>query len=254
MLDKMFDYDGKVAIITGGCSGIGFAIAQALGRLKSKVVLVDVISGKSEEPANVIRKQGGNAWFFKADVTKENEVKGVVEDVERDIGPVEILINSAGTNIRKDALDFTLLEWEKLFSVNLTGTWLFCQNVGQRMVSRHRGYILNIASISSSIAIHGLAPYSASKAGVSQLTKSLALEWAPYGVLVNAIGPGRIRTPLNEDILKDPEYEKKAKELIPLGRIGEPDDILGIVLVLCSKSGSYITGQTIYIDGGWSIW
>lgn len=254
MLEEMFDLEGKVAIVTGGCSGIGSAIAHTLGRLKSNVVIVDVTSEKGEESAAAIRNQGGHAWFFKADVSKEKDVKEAVEAVEQEVGPVDILVNSAGINIRKETLKFEVQEWDRIISVNLTGTFLFCQAVGRRMVSRRSGRIVNIASITSSIAIPELAPYCASKAGVSQLTKALALEWAPYGILVNAIGPGRILTPLTAGILSDPEFEKKAKELVPLGRIGEPEDLLGIVLVLCSKAGSYITGQTIYIDGGWSIW
>jgi 2-dehydro-3-deoxy-D-gluconate 5-dehydrogenase len=254
VLEKMFSLQGTVALVTGGASGIGFGISQMISDVGGKVAIVDANRENGERAGEVIRKGGGEAISFQCDISKEVEVEEIAQRVEKSLGPVDILVNSAGINIRKKALEFSVAEWQKIIDVNLTGTFLACRAVGKRMVARRSGRIVNIASIGSLIGIGDLGPYCASKAGVSQLTKVLAIEWAPFGVLVNAIGPGRIRTPLTADLIKTEGFDEMIKATVPLQKIGDPEDLVGIVLLLCSSAGSYITGQTVYIDGGWSLW
>ncbi len=254
MYEEMFDLKGKVAIVTGGNSGIGLSMAQTLAKAGVNVAIVNRRAEEGQKAADSMRDQGGEAQAFPADVSKKDEVEAVIKAVEEQMGPVDILVNSAGINIRKKALEYDLSEWQQILDINLMGTFIACQAVGRRMVDRRKGRIVNISSIAGNIGMTDRAPYCASKGGVSQLTKVLAIEWAPYGVTVNAIGPGFIRTPLISALFKNPDFQEMVRNSTPMGRIGETEDLQGILLVLCSKAGDYITGQTIYIDGGWSVW
>jgi NAD(P)-dependent dehydrogenase (short-subunit alcohol dehydrogenase family) len=250
----LFDIEGKVGIVTGGSSGIGLSMAKALAQTGVKIAIVNRTVMAGEKAAAEIREHGGIAASFPADVTKKDNVEAVVEAIENEMGAVDILVNCAGINIRKKAVEFGLNEWQQILDTNLTGTFLACQAVGRRMLARGRGRIVNISSVASAIGLEDRAPYCASKGGVSQLTKVLAIEWAPYGVTVNAIGPGYMNTPLIANLMKQPGFQERVRSQVPLGRVGETEDLYGILFVLCSKAGAYITGQTVYIDGGWSIW
>lgn len=253
LFEKLFDLKDKVGIITGGSSGIGLAIARALGNAGVKIAVVNRTEAAGKEAAAGLCKEGIEAKAFPCDVSRKEEVEAMVEAVEKKLGSVGILVNSAGINIRKKALEFETAEWDQILDINLKGTFLTCQSVGRRMVERRCGRIVNISSIAASIGLSDRAPYCASKGGVSQLTKVLALEWATSGVTVNAIGPGYVRTPLITGLLQDAGFQKTVHTQVPMKRIAEPEDLQGILLVLCSKAGAYITGQTIYVDGGWSI-
>ncbi len=253
MFEEMFDLKDKVGIITGGSSGIGLSIAQTLTHAGVKVAVVNRTKKTCQETAAKLSEKGGNAKAFPTDVSKKDEVEAMANVVEEEMGPIDILVNSAGINLRKKAVDFDLAEWQQIIDINLTGTFLTCQAVGRRMIARRKGRIINISSVASSIGLTDRAPYCASKGGVSQLTKALAIEWGPYGVTVNAIGPGFTRTPLIEPLMNAPDFQDKIRTLVPVQRIGETEDLNGIALVLCSKAGAYITGQTIIVDGGWSI-
>ncbi len=253
-LGPMFDLSGKVGIVTGGSSGIGLSLAKVLAQSGVKIAIVNRTAGTGEKAAAEIRKEGGIAASFPADVTKKDDVAAVVDAIEGEMGAVDILVNSAGINIRKKTVEFTLSEWQQILDTNLTGVFLACQAVGRRMIARGKGRIVNIASVGSAIGLVDRAPYCSSKGGVSQLTKVLAIEWAPYGITVNAIGPGYMNTPLIANLMKQPGFQDMVKSQVPLGRVGETEDLHGVIVVLCSKAGAYMTGQTIYIDGGWSIW
>ncbi|MGD8562637.1 MAG: SDR family oxidoreductase [Desulfarculaceae bacterium] len=253
MFQELFNLEGMAALVTGGSSGIGLEIARYLARAGVKVGIINRSREKGQQAAEEIKKEGGQAAAFAADVSRENQVEAAVQAAEEELGPLDILVNSHGINIRKDALDFELSEWQQIIDTNLTGAYLTCRTVGRGMVARKWGAIVNISSVVSLVGRPGLAPYSASKGGISQMTRTLAMEWAPYGVRVNAIGPGFIRTPLTEPLFNNPDFLKEVDRLIPLQRGGEPKELVGVALVLCSQAGSYITGQTIYVDGGWSI-
>ena len=251
--EEIFDLKGQVAIVTGGNSGIGFSIAETLLSAGVRVAIVNRKIESGRQAVARLREQGGEALAFQADVSKQDEMEAVAKAVEAQMGAVDILVNSAGINIRRKAIEYELAEWQQILDINLTGTFLACRAVGRRMMERRRGRIVNISSIGSAIGLTDRGPYCASKGGVSQLTKVLAIEWAPYGMTVNAIGPGYMRTPLISGLMNDPEFQNRVRSQIPLQRVGETRDLAGIVLVLCSKAGAYITGQTIYVDGGWSI-
>jgi NAD(P)-dependent dehydrogenase (short-subunit alcohol dehydrogenase family) len=253
-LEEIFDLKNQVAVVTGGSSGIGFAIAETLMSAGVRVAIVNRKIEAGKQAVTHLRELGGEAMAFSADVSKVDEMEAMGEAVEAKMGPIDILVNSAGINIRRKAVEFELTEWQQILDINLTGTFLACRAVGRRMMERRRGRIVNISSIGSAIGLTDRAPYCASKGGVSQLTKVLAIEWAPYGMTVNAIGPGYMRTPFISELLKDLDFQNKVRNQVPLQRVGETRDLAGIVLVLCSKAGAYITGQTIYVDGGWSIW
>ena len=254
IFEKIFDLKHKVSIVTGGSSGIGLAIARTLGYAGVKVAVVNRTETAGKAAAAGLKAEGIEARAFPCDVSRKKEVEAMADAVEETLGPVDILVNSAGINIRKKALEFEPAEWNQILDINLKGTFLTCQTVGRRMVARRGGHIVNISSIGSFIGLTDRAPYCASKGGVTQLTKVLAIEWATSGVTVNAIGPGYVRTPLITALLKDPGFQEMMNRQVPMKRIAEPEDLQGILLVLCSKAGAYITGQTIYVDGGWSLW
>jgi len=254
IFENIFDLTDKVGIITGGSSGIGLAVARTLGSAGVKVAVVNRTETAGKAAAAGLNAEGIEAKAFPCDVSKIEAVEAMVEAVEETLGPVDILVNSAGINMRKKALEFEPAEWNQILDINLKGTFLTCQTVGRRMVARRCGHIVNISSVGSFIGLTDRAPYCASKGGVSQLTKVLAIEWATSGVTVNAIGPGYVRTPLITALLEDPGFQEMMQTQVPMKRIAEPEDLQGILLVLCSKAGAYITGQTIYVDGGWSLW
>jgi gluconate 5-dehydrogenase len=254
IFENLFDLKDKVGIVTGGSSGIGLALAQTLGYAGVKIAIVNRTAAAGKAAAAGLCEEGVEARAFPCDVSRKEDVEAMVAAVEQTLGPVGILVNSAGINIRKKALEFDPAEWDQILDINLKGTFLTCQAAGRRMVERRSGHIVNISSIASFIGLSERAPYCASKGGVSQLTKVLGLEWAAFGVTVNAIGPGYVRTPLITGLLRDPAFQQTVNTQVPMNRIAETQDLQGILLVLCSKAGAYITGQTILVDGGWSIW
>jgi NAD(P)-dependent dehydrogenase (short-subunit alcohol dehydrogenase family) len=254
MFEQLLDLSDKVAVVTGAGSGIGLSLSRLLVRAGVRVAIVDRDRAAGQKAAEGLRGNTESAKAFYADISKENEVEQMVAAVEKEIGPVDILVNNAGINIRKKAMEFDLSEWEQILKINLTGTFITSRAVARGMIARRSGRIVSISSIASAIGLVDRAPYCASKAGVSQLTKVLAIEWAPYGITVNAIGPGYMNTPLIANLMEQPDFKAQVRSQVPLGRVGETEDLHGIILVLCSRAGAYITGQTIYIDGGWSIW
>ena len=253
MINNIFDIRNEVAMITGGNSGIGRAITETLAKCGAKVAIVNRDPKSGEMAARELKKNGLEAVSFDADVRDKEKIDYVVNRIIEKYGKIDILVNSAGINLRKKAVEFDLNDWNEIIEVNLTGTFIVCQAVGRYMIQQKKGRVLNVSSIASLKGLNERGPYCASKAGVSQLTKVIALEWAQHGVYVNAIGPGFINTRLIKGLVNDPIFQKMIKNTVPLQRIGEVTDLQGLVLTLCSKACSYITGQTIYIDGGLSI-
>lgn len=252
MIDRMFDLTGKAALVTGGSSGIGLALAGVLARAGAKVAIVNRNADRGRAAAEELQAEGLDVRSFRADVRDSGQVEAAVAEIEAATGPVDILVNSHGVNHRQQALEFSDEDWGRIIDINLTGVFNTCRAVGRRMVARGEGRVINVSSVAARIGLADRAPYCASKGGVTQLTRALALEWARHGITVNAIGPGFIHTPLIEPLLADPGFQDRVKAAVPLGRIGEPVELGGMVLLLASEAGSYITGQTIYIDGGWT--
>lgn len=250
----LFSIEGKTAIITGGSQGIGEDLTRTLAMAGANVALANRNVEKGESMASWVREQGRTGRHYPCDVSNKSEVEQMAAAVEEDMGPVDILVNCAGINRLKNALDFTEKDVVDIIHTNLLGVFWCCQAVGRKMVERRCGKVINISSMLSEIAWFQRAPYAASKGGVRQLTRVLSIEWASFGVTVNAIGPGSIKTPMFEKACeRDPEFLKKITDLIPMGRPGLPEDHRGALLLLCSKAGDYITGQTLMVDGGLSV-
>jgi len=249
-----FDLSGRVAIVTGGNSGIGHEIAKTLARNGARIVVSNRRKEEGEKATRAIAEMGGDAIAVPADVSQKKSVEAMVQRVMEQFGRIDILVNSAGINIRKPALDYDESDWDQVIDINLKGTFLTCQAVGRIMVEQKRGKIINLSSSVEKIGMELRIAYCASKGGVSQLTKSLAIEWAPYGVNVNAVGPGFTKTALLAKLIEqDPTFIPMVQRRVPLGRLGLPEEVASVVLLLASDAGDYITGQTFFVDGGWTI-
>ncbi len=242
------DLEGKVALITGGSKGLGRAMALILAGAGCHVAVTSRNMNEAEEAAREARALGRKAVAVCADVTKRDNVEEMVGTTLDRFGRIDILINNAGTNIRKPLLDLSEEEWDTVLDTNLKGVFLVGQQVGRVMVEQGKGKIINVASVAGVKGRPGLGAYCASKGGVIQLTRVMALEWAERNVQVNAIAPTYVRTPLTSEYLKTVEAEVIKR--IPLGRLCREEDLAGLVLLLASGSSDFLTGQTFFIDGG----
>ena len=253
MTDNLFDITGKVTIVTGGGRGLGAALASAFAAAGARVVIGDQDGRTAEASAASIRERGGTAIGARCDITDDHEVRALVDLAVRTHGALDVLINNAGINIPKPAEELTLDEWSRIVGVNLTGTFRCCQAGGAVMLRQGSGCIINICSVHGHVGsyVHKAAAYNASKAGVVNLTRSLALEWGERGVRVNGISPGALRTELMTTRLADPDYVRKMLERLAIKRIGAPEDVVGAALFLASPAAAWLTGQILGVDGGW---
>lgn len=249
MNDKKLD--GKVALITGASKGLGRAMALALAGAGARLALASRNLEQLNETAAAARQLGAEAAVFQADVTDETQVRRLEKEVVAKFGKLQILINNAGINIRKPITELTLAEWRQVMDTNVTGVFLICRSFVPHMKGQGYGRILNLTSIMSHVAIAGRTAYCASKTGLLGLTRALALELAPDRITVNGISPGVIGTELNLPILQNPELKQQFLAKIPLGRMGEVEEIGALALYLCSEEAGFITGTDLVIDGGW---
>ncbi|QMV19408.1 glucose 1-dehydrogenase [Granulicella sp. 5B5] len=241
--------DGKIAVVVGGTSGIGRAIALGLAKAGANVVASSRSKSKVDEVAAEIEELGRATLRVESDVVDRGSLEALRDAVMERFGRVDILVNSAGITSKQPALTFPEETWDAIMEVNLTGTLRGCQIFGKVMLEQRYGRIVNIASLATFVAFYEVAAYGASKAAVAALTRSLAVEWAPYGVCVNAIAPGIIPTELNRKIIET----SRGKELLmrtPMGRFGEADEVAGAAVYLASDAASFTTGQVLAVDGG----
>jgi NAD(P)-dependent dehydrogenase (short-subunit alcohol dehydrogenase family) len=249
----LFRLDGRVALITGGSKGLGEAMALALASAGADLMIVSRHLNEGQETAATIaRSTGIRAGAFQADVTDAAAVQQMVDVTLETYGHIDILINCAGTNVRKPTLELSEAEWDLVMDLNIKAPFLCCKAVAPQMIERRWGRIINLGSVQSSAAMAGRAPYGSSKGGLVQLSRVLALEWAPYNVTVNTLCPGPFKTPMNLPLLNNPQAYADFTANVPLGRWGEPRELGGATLLLASEAGSFITGSALYIDGGWS--
>jgi NAD(P)-dependent dehydrogenase (short-subunit alcohol dehydrogenase family) len=248
-----FRLDGKVALVTGGARGLGRTMALALAEAGADVALSGRTRDSLEEAATgVAAATGRRVQGFVADVTRADHVARLAAEVPASLGPVDILVNNAGINIRGAVHELSETDWDTVIDTNLKGPFLCSRAFGPDMAKRGWGRVINLGSILSVIGIAGRAPYASAKAGVTALTRVLALEWAAQGVTVNAVCPGPFGTDMNKPLLNDPaKYQEFVKNL-PIGRWGELDELAGLIVLLASDASSFITGSSIFIDGGWT--
>lgn len=250
----MFELTGKTALITGARRGMGRAHARLLARQGADVAVTDIDEAECQAVADEITAAGGSAAAWEMDVTDAHAVDTVITKIVEKFGSLDILVNNAGIYRPKEALELSEKEWEQTISVNLTGEFLVARRAAQEMKKNSYGRIINISSVASGqvgVGIAGGAHYTASKGGVIGMTETLAQEWAEHGITVNAIAPGAIETPMIEEAGMSKEETQGMLARIPLGRMGTPEEVSHAVIFLASQEASYVTGTTVYVDGGW---
>jgi NAD(P)-dependent dehydrogenase (short-subunit alcohol dehydrogenase family) len=244
------DLSGKVAVVIGGTSGIGKTLSLGLAEAGANVVATGRNAANVEEVAREIEAEGRQTLRATTDTRNTSSLQRLLATCLEQFHKVEILVNCAGKLKRAPTVDFPETEWDDILETNLTGTLRACQVFGKHMLGRNYGRIINIASLNSYVAMHEVAAYAASKAGVAALTRALAVEWSKEGVLTNAIAPGIFRTPLNAQLLDDSPRGNELLMRIPMGRFGKLEELVGAAVFLASDSASYVTGQIFVVDGG----
>lgn len=248
---EIFDLSGKVALVVGGTGGIGRAIALGLARFGAEVAVAGRSRERGDEVAEEIRRLGRRSLFVPVDVTAKAQVEAMVEEVQRALGRIDILVNSAGINRRVRAEVLTLEDWEAVVDTNLKGTFLVAQAVGRVMIEQGGGKIINISSVRAEQGLDaGYTAYCASKAGVSMFTRQLANEWGRFGINVNAIAPGWTATSLVQPLLANEEFRQYLVERTPLRRVAQPEDIAGAAIFLASPAADFVSGHILTVDGG----
>ena len=247
---RSLDLTGRTAVVIGATSGIGKAIALGLADAGADVVPTGRRAALAAAAAREVEARGRRSLATTADVSDANSLQALADAAIGTFGKVDILVNAAGRSVRRPTLDVSDSEWEEILDTNLTGMLRACRVFGRHMIERRYGRIINIGSLTSVVALHEVAAYGASKAGVASLTKSLAVEWAPHGVCVNAILPGVFRTALNEGLLDGTERGREFLIRTPMRRFGQPEEVAGAAVFLASDAASFVTGHLLAVDGG----
>lgn len=246
-----FDFTGKVAVVTGGSSGIFQGVAKGLGEAGASVAIVDVNIDGAEETKKAIEEMGSKASTYKCDVSNVDMIVDTVKKIIADYGKIDILINGAGVLYRSKSEEYPEDKWDFVLGVQTKGTFFMCREVGRHMLENGAGKIVNCSSMLAWSGGLYVPSYAAAKAGIHQVTKSLCNEWAPRGVNVNAVAPGYFLTQVTQPIADDPDRNKSILERLPVGRWGKPEDIVGTFLFLSSGASDYIHGTIVPVDGGW---
>ena len=249
----MFNLVGKNALISGASRGLGKQFANALAKAGANVAITSRTLESLDHTCHEIQSIGKKCIPLRMDVLEEQSIVDAAGKAESELGSIDILINNAGCNIRKPALEVTWKDWETVVDTNLKGAFFLAKEIAKGMTNRLYGRIVNIGSVTSVAGYAGLAPYGASRGGIKQLTMSLAHDWGDKGVTVNCLAPGWFKTEQNSKLFENSEWVSYIEERIPIGRVGRPSDLDGTCVFLASDASSYITGQTILVDGGISV-
>ncbi len=249
---EAFNLEGKIALVTGGGSGLGRSMSLALSNAGAEVIVAGRRTDKLENIVKEIKDKGGDSFSIVIDIQDENSINSSLKKVETMNKKIDILVNNSGISGPSWAVEQESKDWDEVINTNLRGTFLMCREVGKSMIKRKKGVVVNIASVAGMIGIQKLAAYSSSKGGVIQLTKTLAQEWAKYGIRVNALAPGYFLTDINKDYFSTESGRKMIENYIPLKRIGIDHELSGAIIFLASEASSFMTGSTLVIDGGQS--
>ncbi len=249
MAFELFALTGKRALITGSSQGIGFALAQGLAEHGAEIVLNGRDAGKLDAAAAKLAAAGHKVSVAGFDVTNAQAAKDGVEAIERS-GAIDVLVNNAGMQFRSPLEDFPIEKWEQLLATNISSAFYVGQAVARHMIPRGRGKIINIASVQSELARSGIAPYTATKGAIKNLTRGMCADWAKHGLQINAIAPGYFKTPLNQALVDNPEFSSWLEKRTPAARWGSVEELVGAAVFLSGKASSFVNGHTLYIDGG----
>ncbi|HYF59348.1 MAG TPA: glucose 1-dehydrogenase [Burkholderiaceae bacterium] len=249
-MHPLFDLSGRVALVTGSSRGIGLALARALASAGARVVLNGRDGAALAAAAATLRAEGVEAAIASFDVTDEPAVAAAIAAVERDVGPIDVLVNNSGITVRRPLEEFDTDDWERIIATNLTGAFKVGRAVARHMIPRGRGKIVNVCSINSELARYSIAPYVTSKGGLKNLTRGMAIDWARHGIRVNGLAPGYFDTELTAPLVADREFTGWLEKRVPLGRWGDVKDLGGAAIFLASPASDFMTGQMIYVDGG----
>ena len=250
MKPDLFSLEGRLALVTGSSQGIGLALAEGLASYGATVVLNGRSEAKMEAAVDALVGKGHGAHGVAFDVTDRAAVADAVERIEHDFGAIDILVNNAGMQFRAPLEDFPEDKWQALLQTNISSVFFVGQAVARRMIPRGRGKIVNVCSVQSELARPAIAPYTATKGAVRNLTRGMCTDWARYGLQVNAIAPGYFRTPLNRALVDNPEFSSWLEKRTPAGRWGDVGELVGAAVFLASDASSFVNGHVLYVDGG----
>jgi gluconate 5-dehydrogenase len=249
-MKNIFSVEGKIALVTGSTGGLGYTFAKGLAAHGAVVILNGRDEEKLEKKVSELRGNGFNVHGYVFDITITEQVNQAVERIEKEVGPVDFLVNNAGINLRAPLEEFKDEDWEKVIGVNLSGAYRVAKAVVKSMIKRKSGKIINIGSVQSELGRPTIAPYTASKGGIKNLTKGMAIDWAKHNIQINGIGPGYFKTELTRPLYEDPEFDAWLCGRTPSNRWGNPEELVGALLFLCSSASSYVNGHMLYVDGG----
>jgi gluconate 5-dehydrogenase len=248
--NSLFSLDGRLALITGSGQGIGFALARGFAEHGASVVLNGRDAARIDNAVEKLRAAGFKAHASTFDVTDFQAVNADVARIEAKIGAIDILVNNAGVQFRAPLEDFPEEQWERLFKTNVSGAFHVGKAVARNMIPRGKGKIINIGSVQSELARPNIAPYTATKGAIRNLTRGMCADWARYGLQINAIAPGYFRTEMNQALVDNPEFSAWLEKRTPAGRWGNVDELIGAAVFLASDASSFVNGHTLYVDGG----
>lgn len=251
MLSKnLFDVSGKIALVTGSTGGLGSVFAEGLAKNGATVILNGRNKQKLDKKVAGLKAQNLDVYGFAFDITNSAEIQKALDEISKTIGNIDILVNNAGINLRAPLENFTDDDWDTIVATNLTGAFKMAKAVAKGMIGQGAGKIINIGSVQSEISRQTIAPYTATKGGIKNLTKGMAVDWAKYNIQINGIGPGYFKTEMTQPLYEDPEFDKWLCNRTPANRWGNPEELIGVLLFLSSEASNYVNGQMIYVDGG----